>query len=483
MSVYLVGAGPGDPGLLTVRAAELLANADVVIYDRLSVSAVLELVPDDAELLNVGKTPGGPSTSQDRINEMLIACAATHDTVVRLKGGDPFVFARGGEEAIALSAAGVGFEVVPGITSAIAVPAYAGIPVTQRHSSTSLTVVTGHEDPTRPDSSVDWEAIARVGGTIVILMGVGRIDEISAGLIAGGLPRSTPAAAIRWGTRPEQHTVRTTLADLADADLEPPSTIVVGEVAALDLDWYESRPLQGRSVVVTRPRLQAGALVDLLRRRGAHVVLQPAIEIESAPDQGAALAAALHDIDSYEWVVFTSANGVDAAMSEVRDARSLGGVSIAAVGSATVARLDRSGIAADLVPEVNTAEALADRFSPPPTPDAKVLLVRALEGREVVPDRLRSQGWQVDVVAAYQTSSRGDSIDADAVAAADVITFASPSAVDATVAGVGIDRLPPVVASIGPTTTAALGAHGIEDVIEADVHTAAGLVDQLEREL
>src|SRR5687768_10335700 len=270
MTVYLVGAGPGDPGLVTVRADEVLRRADVVVYDRLSVEALLELAPAGAERISVGKAPGNVTMAQADINALLVERGRSGATVVRLKGGDPFVFARGGEEAAALAEAGVPFEVVPGITSAIAVPAYAGIPVTLRHSSTSFTVVTGHEDPTvGEDGTVDWDAVARVGGTIVILMGVARIGRIAERLMAAGRPADTPVAAVRWGTRPDQRTVRATLGTIADQPLQSPSVIVVGEVAAVDLAWFERRALFGRTIVVTRTRQQASKLTVGLRELGA----------------------------------------------------------------------------------------------------------------------------------------------------------------------------------------------------------------------
>ncbi len=253
MTVYLVGAGPGDPGLLTVRGAAVLQRADVVVYDRLSVESLLDLAPATAERISVGKAPGRATLPQEEINALLVERGRTGATVVRLKGGDPFVFARGGEEAAALIAARVPFEVVPGISSAVAVPAYAGIPVTLRHSSTSFTVVTGHEDPTvGEDGSVDWRSVAKVGGTIVVLMGAARIGRIAEELLAGGLAPDTPVAAVRWGTRPEQETVRATLATIGARGVDPPSVIVIGEVAAEQLTWFESRPLFGRRVVVTR---------------------------------------------------------------------------------------------------------------------------------------------------------------------------------------------------------------------------------------
>src|SRR4051812_24832074 len=280
MTVYLVGAGPGDPGLLTVRGAELLARADVVVYDRLASPALLALAPADAELITAGKAPGQVDLTQEQINEVLVERGRRADCVVRLKGGDPFVFGRGGEEAEALAAAGIPYEVVPGVTSAIGALAYAGIPITHRGVSTHFTVVTGHEDPVKGRTDVDWDALARVGGTLVILMGAGKIADIAPRLIDGGLAPSTPVAAVRNGTRIDQHTVRATLATIGEAGVRAPSAIVVGDVAALDLPWFESRPLFGRSVVVTRAREQASELRARLEALGAEVVELPSISIE-----------------------------------------------------------------------------------------------------------------------------------------------------------------------------------------------------------
>ena len=309
MTVYLVGAGPGDPGLLTVRGAELLRRAEVVVYDRLSVATLLDLAPPGAELISVGKAPGHATMEQRDIDALLVERGLRGQEVVRLKGGDPFVFARGGEEARALLDAGVPFEVVPGITSAIAAPAYAGIPVTMRHSSELFTVITGHEDPDK-GGELDWETVARLGGTIVVLMGIGRIDKIVARLLAGGLPPETPVAVVQWGTRPEQRTVRADLGTIATKDLAPPATIVIGRVAAADLDWFESKPLFGRRVVVTRTRRQASALSAQLRAQGAEPVEVPVIEVTDPADGGAGLRAAIDRVraGAYEWfcLLYTS---------------------------------------------------------------------------------------------------------------------------------------------------------------------------------
>ena len=348
MTVYLVGAGPGDPGLMTLRGAEVLAEADVVIHDRLADPRVLAMAPASARLVDVGKSPGGP-VLQKEINDLLVSEGASGVVVVRLKGGDPFVFGRGGEEAEALARAGVGFEVVPGITSAIAVPAYAGIPVTHRGAATSFTVVTGHSRHA-VDSDTDWGALAVAGGTIVVLMGVAHRKDIAERLMLGGLDPSTPVAAISWGTRPEQATVRVRLDQLGKTPLDPPATIVVGAVAGLDFSWFERKPLFGRSVVVTRARAQASRVAKRLEDLGARVFEVPTIAIEGPGDGGAALDSVSKVIGGYDWVAFTSANAVDAVMARIPDARSLAGVKVAAVGDATAEALASYRIVADLVP-------------------------------------------------------------------------------------------------------------------------------------
>lgn len=482
MTVYLVGAGPGDPGLLTVRGAEVLARADVVVYDRLSIASLLDLAPAGAERIGVGKAPGQVTLPQDDINELLVERGRAGGEVVRLKGGDPFVFARGGEEAGALKAAGVPYEVIPGITSAVAVPAYAGIPVTLRHSSTSFTVVTGHEDPSRvgPEGSVDWEAVAHVGGTIVVLMGVRRWPEIARRLLAAGRDPATPAAAVRWGTRPNQHTVRATLATLADHHLESPSVIVVGEVAAADLDWFTSRPLFGRRVVVTRARAQASALSSRLAMLGADVVEVPAIQIADPADGGAGLrkATASLAVGAYRWVVFTSPNGVARAFAEIPDIRVVGGVRFAAIGPGTADVLAQYRIMPDLMPQRFVAESLLDAFPRAPDDGGRVLLARAAMARDVLPDGLRGKGWEVDVVEAYRTVGGQPSADAlDAAAGADAICFTSSSTVTNYLAVAGSDHVPPVVVAIGPVTAETARSAGLAVAAVAESHTLDGLVD------
>ena len=479
MTVFLVGAGPGDPGLLTVRAAELLATAEVVVHDRLTPAELRDLAPASAELVDVGKHPGGPADAQTRINELLVELGRTGRRVVRLKGGDPFVFARGAEEAMALSDAGIDFEVVPGVTSAVAAPSSAGIPVTLRGHSAWVTVVTGHEDPAKGEPEVDWEALGALGGTLVVLMGVKRWPEISARLVAGGRDPQTPAAAVRWGSRPEQRTLRGTLGSLDLSDVRPPATVVVGEVAAVDLNWFESRPLFGRTVVVTRTAEQAGELSVRLRRLGAEVLEVPTISVVEPADGGAALREAVARVADYEWVVLTSPNGARRFCAELRDGRDLAGVRLAAIGPGTADVLAAHHLVCDLVPDRFVAEGLLEVF-PAPSGRGKVLLARAEVARDVLPEGLAADGWDVDVVTAYRTEPAQVAAEtAEQVAAADAVTFTSSSTVTNFVATGA--PVPTVVAAIGPVTAATAQEAGLDVTVEAGVHTLDGLVDALVR--
>ncbi|MEA3077938.1 MAG: uroporphyrinogen methyltransferase / synthase [Actinomycetota bacterium] len=467
MTVYLVGAGPGDPGLLTVRGAELLRGADVVVYDRLSVSSLLDLAPPAAERISVGKTPRGPSTPQEEINALLVERGRAGKTVVRLKGGDPFVFARGGEEAAALAAAGVAFEVVPGITSAIAAPAYAGVPLTQRGYATSFTVVTGHEDPWAA-TETDWAAVARVGGTIVVLMGVSTRAEIARRLMAGGLAGDTPVAAVQWGTRPDQRSVRTTLSGLRGVDVSSPAVLVIGAVAALDAGWFEQRPLFGRRIVVTRSREQASELRSALEALGAEVLEVPTIRIEPL---GVDLAPGLVGA---EWVVLTSANAAALVCGSLRDARGFGSTKVAAIGPGTAAVVEDFGVRPDLVPDRHVGEGLVEVF---PVGSGRVFLPQAADARPVVADGLRAKGWTVDAVTAYGTEPVPVApAVAERVRTADAITFTSSSTVKNFVAGAGRSSLPPVVACIGPVTADTAHALGVPVTVVAAPHTVEGLV-------
>lgn len=478
MTVFLVGAGPGDPGLLTRRGGELLATAEVVVHDRLANPALLDLAPPDALLVSVGKAPGNVEMDQDGINAVLVEHGVAGKRVVRLKGGDPFVFGRGGEEAEALAAAGVPFEVVPGITSAIAAPAYAGIPVTHRGLSTHVTVVTGHEDPAKGRTDVEWEALARAGGTLVILMGASRVGDVAARLVAGGLAPDTPVAAVRNGTRPDQHTVRATLATIADVGVRAPSAIVVGAVAALDLAWFETRPLFGKRIVVTRAREQASELRVRLEALGAEVLELPAIRVEP-------IDFTLPALDGYSWLVFTSANGVRAFFERGLDAagldaRALGGVRLAAIGPGTAAALEARGLRPDLVPERFVAESLLEGFPEPGTPGERVLLARAEQARDVLPEGLGERGYVVDVLAVYRTvPAEPDPALVERVRAGgvDAVTFTSSSTVTNFVDAVGpIPDPRPVVVSIGPVTSATARELGVPADAEATEHTIDGLV-------
>ena len=477
MPVYLVGAGPGDPGLLTRRGAELLAAADVVVHDRLADPAVLALAPAEAEHVDVGKGPGEAGPSQDEINALLVERGRTGATVVRLKGGDPFVLARGGEEAEALAAAGIPFEVVPGITSAVAAPAYAGVPVTHRGLAASFTVVTGQTGGEGPD----WEALARAGGTLVVLMGVATRAAVAERLLAAGMDPATPVVAVQWGTRPDQRSSRTTLAGLGATPVEAPAVLVIGAVAGLDLRWFEDRPLLGRRVVVTRARDQAGPLVEGLRRLGAVPVEVPVVEMADPADGGTALADAAARIATFDWVVLTSANGVDRLLPLLRDSRALGPAKVAAVGPATATALARWHVVADLVPDEAVGEALVDAFpAPPDDRPGRVLVAQAADARPVVVDGLRAAGWGVEAVEAYRTLlAAPDPVTVTEAKAADAITFTASSTVRAYLDAAGADAVPPVVVCIGPVTAATARDAGLPVTAVADPHTVDGLLAAL----
>ena len=476
--VYLVGAGPGDPRLITVRGQELLATCDVVVYDAL-VSPGLYATAKDAR--GVGKRGGDDaSASQADINALLIRLAREGKSVVRLKGGDPFVFGRGSEEAQALAAAGIPFEIVPGVTAGVAAPAYAGIPVTHRGVATSVTFVTGSEDPTKPDTQTDWSALARVGGTIVLYMGVRHLREITDRLIAAGLSPDTPAAGIQWGTLATQRTVVATLSTLATADLASPLIVVIGQTVALreTIGWFDRRPLFGRRILVTRASARAGTLADRLREAGADVVEMPATRI--SPLDASPLREAIRRLAEYQHVLFTSQTAVsffwDALRVASLDARALSGLTVTAIGPATAEALVSHGIAPDVIPDRFVAEgvveALRDRVS-----GARMLYPAAEGGRDVLPEGLRAAGATVDVVHVYRSEPVAGTVAADRV---DLVTFTSASTVTGYVDAVGADlsRRSPA-ATIGPITSEAARAAGITVAIESPSASIPALVEAI----
>jgi uroporphyrinogen III methyltransferase/synthase len=497
--VYLVGAGPGDPGLLTLRGGELLVTCDAVVYDALANPALLALasarerrVP--VELHDVGKRGGASeSTQQDSINALLVRLGREGKRVVRLKGGDPLVFGRGSEEAQALAAAGVPFEIVPGVTAGIAAAAYAGIPVTHRGVATSVTFVTGHEDPAKETTTVDWSALARAGGTIVLYMGVKTLPRIAAALTAAGMPGDTPAAAVQWGTHPHQRTVTATLHTLSDVmsreGLTAPVITIIGPVVALrnEIAWFDRRPLFGKRIVVTRARSQSASLSERLQAAGAAVIEMPATQIEAADP--APLESAIARLDEYGWVIFTSQNAVRIFWETLRslslDARALAHVKIAAVGPATGAALLDCGLAVDVSPDRFVAEALLESLrGRRDVRGVRVLYAAAQGARETLQDGLEELGAIVDHVMLYRSVVDGDGAAALRerllAGGADLVTFTSASSVNAFVSAVGADaaRLAPA-ASIGPVTGAAAREQGLDVAVEATESTIPGLVDAI----
>ena len=492
--VFLVGAGPGDPGLLTVRGKQLIDSADAVVYDALANMALLPARARETgrpELYYVGKRSGDrTSVTQDEINELLVRLAREGKRVVRLKGGDPFVFGRGSEEAQALNDATVPFEVVPGITAGIGAPAYAGIPVTHRGLSTSVTFVTGHEDPTKSHSQTNWSALAKAGGTIVLYMGTKTLGTITSTLIKEGMTPEMPAAAIQWGTHPKQRTVVATLESIADRveeeRLSAPVIVVIGWSVVLrdELSWFERRPLFGKRIVVTRATAQAQSLTDKLRELGADVVEMPATQI--ARLDLTPLREAIHQLSTFDWLILTSQNAVDIfweqLLGEGRDARALAAVKVAAVGPATAGALLEHGIAVDVIPERFVAEGLLDILrARGDVAQSKVLYVTAEGAREVLPRGLRELNANVIVIEAYRSIADGEGADkltkaleADKI---DLVTFTSGSAVRGFVDAVGSDLAQKVpAASMGEQTSSALRDAGIEVRAEAEESTLDGLV-------
>ena len=482
MTVYLVGAGPGDPGLITARALELIASADVIVYDRLIPAGALAGARADAELIYAGKEGGGPSVSQEEIQQLLLEHGAAGREVVRLKGGDPFVFGRGGEEAEALREAGIAFEVVPGVTAGVAAPAYAGIPVTHRDAASAVAFVTGHEDPAKPESALDWDALASFPGTLVVYMGVRQLEAITQHLRAAGRPATEPAAVIERGTLADQRVVTGTLETIpAVAEqhgIRAPAVSLFGPVAALShkLAWLRQRPLAGTTIAVTRARAQASGLASRLRGLGAAVLEAPAIRI--VPVDGPP-----PELERYDLVCLTSPNGVRLLFERLaavgRDARALAGATIAAIGPGTAAALREHGVIADVVPERFVAEGLVEALAN--TSVKRALVARAAQARDVLPAALRERGAEVDVVALYETVAEplsGD--DLQAIEHADYVTFTSSSTVSFFFDAAG-DRLGDGtrLVSIGPVTSDALRGRGRKPDVEAGRHDIDGLVEAL----
>lgn len=495
--VYLIGAGPGDPGLLTLKAKHCIETADVVVYDYLASPFLLDFAKPDAEIIYVGKKGGDHTLTQDKINLLLIDKAKLGLNVARLKGGDPFVFGRGGEEAQMLLGYGVSYEVIPGVTSAIAAPAYAGIPVTHRDHTSFVSFITGHEDPTKKDSSMQWDVYAKSDATLVFLMGVKNLPNIVKNLISHGKASDTPVALVRWGTTTRQQTVTGTLDTIVDvvkqAGIKSPAIIIIGHVVSLrdELAWFDQKPLFGKRIVITRARAQASSLVSQLTQLGAHCIEIPTIKI-IPPKDLSPLKQAIENISGYQWLVFTSVNGVkfffDTLFDMGKDVRCLGHLKFACIGPVTKERLKDYGIISDILPETYRAESVIEAFSTQDIKEKKVLLPRAKVARTILPEELVKMGAVVDEVTAYETRLDDDKkeelISALKTHEIDAVTFTSSSTVsnfmdllaDQDVKALLKDI---IFASIGPITSDTARDSGIEPDIEAQDFTIPGLIDAL----
>lgn len=492
---YLVGAGPGDLGLTTLRAKQLIERAEVVVYDYLCNPEFLRWAPEKAEIIYAGKKAGAHTLRQEEINNLLVEKTRAGLEVVRLKGGDPFLFGRGGEEALALARAKLAFEVVPGVTSAIAAPAYAGIPVTHRGVTSHVTFFTGHEDPEKTESAIDFSALAKLGGTQVMLMGVERIDAIVRQMKENGVREDLPVALVRWGTTGRQAVVRGTLENIgqrvAEENFEPPAVAIFGDVVSLgkELDWRALLPLGGKRIVVTRTRKQAGALSTRLRDLGADVIELPTIRIEP-PSDLRAFAELVQDCHGYDWIVFTSPNGVSAFFEMFYklydDARDIGGARIAAIGPATAQRVRDFHLKVDLMPNEAVAEAVVREFKAQgDIENLRILIARAEEARDLLPKELSALGAIVDVAFAYRTIAETDDRTGArtrlAEKGADMITFTSSSTVENFLA-LGLPwPQGMLVASIGPITSRTARDRGLTIAVEAPQHDVPGLVEAIRK--
>lgn len=501
MKVYLIGAGPGDPGLLTLKGKACLEAADVVVYDALANDVLLNYVRPEAERIYVGKVAGNHALPQHEINALIIRKAKEGKVVARLKGGDPYIFGRGGEEAEELLDAGVPFEEVPGISSTIAGPAYAGIPLTHRAFASSVTIITGHEDPGKPDSVHNWPALARSASTLVFVMGMKNLPSIARNLMEAGMPADTPAALVHWGTTVRHRSLVSTIGELPEAAVRAgftnPSVIVVGHVCTLHdrLNWFEHKPLLGKSVVVTRAREQASGLAAMLTGLGADVIQCPTITISPLDDYGP-LDKAVAALDTYQWIVFTSVNGVRHFWMRLaaagRDSRALGACKVAAIGPATADALRARGIQPDFIPEKYVAEGVVDGLLRLGVrAGTRVLLPRARVAREVLPDVLRGAGAVVDVIPAYETrpcaGHRDEVLARMEAGTLSCITFGSSSTVENFLSLIPAETLrahPEVrLAAIGPVTAKTLAAHGLPCHIQPEEYTIPALVETLKTSL
>jgi uroporphyrinogen III methyltransferase/synthase len=494
--VYLVGAGPGDYKLISVKALEYIQQADTIVYDRLADDRLLSTARADVELIYVGKASSDHTMRQEDINQLLVDKAKEGKNVVRLKGGDPFVFGRGGEEALTLAQNQISFEVVPGITSAISVPAYAGIPVTHRGIATSFAVVTGHEDPTKTESTIKWSHLSTGVDTLVFLMGVENLARITTKLIENGRSADTPAAVIRWGTKPEQRVLVTTVGkateDVAKAGIKPPAIFIIGEVVNLrqQLAWFDQRLLFGKTVLVTRAREQASALTFQLEALGAQCIEAPAIKL-APPESYTELDAAIDKLSTYNWLIFTSVNGVEYFYNRLhsmkKDSRALGSAKIAAIGAQTAARLKEYGIIADIVPLEFRAEGIIAAMVGRITPGMSVLIPRALVARDILPEKLREMGATVDVVPVYRTLT-GET-DGQILATKlqegeiELVTFTSSSTVTNLLNLLGAQGAELLkmarISCIGPITAGTCLENGITPDIIAEEYTIHGLVESI----
>jgi uroporphyrinogen III methyltransferase/synthase len=495
--VYLVGAGPGDPGLITVKGRKCIQHADVIIYDYLASPALLSAARESAELIYVGKKGGDHTLSQDEINSLIVEKARSGGIVCRLKGGDPFIFGRGGEEAEVLFKAGLPFEIVPGVTSAIAAAAYAGIPLTHRKLASTLAFITGHEDPEKEETGIDWSSLANGIGTLVFFMGVKNLPHIARNLIDHGKPANTPVALIQWGTTSSQKTVTGTLESIVEkarsAGIKAPAIIVVGDVVHLrkKLKWFETRPLLGKRIVVTRARQQASDLVGLLSDLGAECLEYPTIKIMPSADPRP-LKNAAENLNAYDWVVFTSVNGVIYFFEQLfavgKDVRALGHLKTAAIGPATAEKLREFGLISDIVPKTYRAESVVEAFKTEQVTGKKILLPRAKEARPILPKELKKMGAEVEEIPAYETLKVTENID-DLVhqlenRRIDLITFTSSSTVKNFKALLPAEKFTKLIqgvtiASIGPITSDTATALGFDVRITADSFTITGLVEAI----